>query len=91
MNWIANMNNALEYIENNIEKNIKSEEVAKIAYSSKFHFLRTFYMLTGMTLNEYIRQRKLSLAVKDVISSDSKIIDIAFKYGYETPEAFSKA
>ncbi|MTI69199.1 MAG: AraC family transcriptional regulator [Firmicutes bacterium] len=91
MNWINNMNNALEYIENNIEKDIKSEDVAKKAYSSKFHFLRIFNTLTGMTLGEYIRKRRLSLACKDLMTSDMKIIDISFKYGYETPEAFSKA
>lgn len=91
MNWIENMNNALEYIESNIENSIKSDDIAKIAYSSKFHFMRTFNMLTGMTLGEYIRQRRLSLAAKDIISSNKKIIDIAYKYGYETPEAFTKA
>lgn len=85
------MNNALDFIEENIESNISPEEIARVAYSSKFHFIRTFYMITGMTLNEYIRQRRLSLAAKDIMLSDMKIIDIALKYGYETPEAFSKA
>lgn len=91
MNWIENMNNALDYIEENIHRNVTSDEIAKIAYSSKFHFLRTFYMLTGITLGDYIRQRRLSLAAKDIIASNMKIIDIAYKYGYETPEAFTKA
>ncbi len=91
MNWIANMNNALDFIEENIDNNISSEEVAKAAYSSKFHFIRIFYMITGMTLKEYIRERRLSLAAKDIMSTDMKIVDIALKYGYETPEAFSKA
>lgn len=91
MNWIENMNNALEYIEENIERDITSDEIAKVAYSSKFHFLRIFYMLTGMNLGEYIRKRRLSLAAKDIMSSKMKIIDIAYKYGYETPEAFTKA
>lgn len=91
MNWIENMNRALEYIEENVENNITSDEIAKVAYSSKFHFLRMFNMLTGMTLGEYIRQRRLSLAAKDIMSSNMKVIDIAYKYGYETPEAFTKA
>lgn len=91
MNWIENMNNALDYIEENIENDITSDDIAKIAYSSKFHFLRLFNMLTGMTLGDYIRQRRLSLAAKDIMSSNMKIVDISYKYGYETPEAFSKA
>lgn len=91
MNWVKNMNDALEYIEENINKDVTSEEVAEVALSSKFHFLRIFNILTGMTVGEYIRKRRLSLAAKDIVSSDMKIIDIAHKYGYETPEAFTKA
>ncbi|CAH2213485.1 AraC family transcriptional regulator [Tepidibacter aestuarii] len=91
MNWIENMNNVLEYIEENIDNSITPDDIAKVAYSSKFHFMRMFSMLTGMTLGEYIRQRRLSLAAKDIMSSNKKIIDIAYKYGYETPEAFTKA
>ncbi len=91
MNWIKDMNQALEYIEENLENSISSEDVAREAHLSKFHFLRIFNILTGLTLGEYIRQRRLSLAVKEVVSSKRKIIDIALQYGYETPEAFTKA
>ncbi len=91
MNWIKDMNEALEYIEQNLENSISSEDVARKAHLSKFHFLRIFNILTGMTLGEYIRQRRLSLAVREVVSTKHKIIDIALKCGYETPEAFTKA
>lgn len=95
MNWISDMNSALCYIEKNIEKNIErnidSSEVAKAAHMSKFHFLRIFKILTGRTVGDYIRERRLSLSARDVVSSKLKIIDIAYKYGYETPEAFTKA
>ncbi|QUI22410.1 AraC family transcriptional regulator [Vallitalea pronyensis] len=91
MNWFKAMNHALSYIEDHIEDDLKSEDIAAIALCSKHHFLRTFTMLTGISLGEYIRQRRLSLAAKDLISTHHKIIDIAYKYGYETPEAFCKA
>ena len=91
MNWIKDMNEALEYIEANLEDSISSEDVARKAHISKFHFLRIFNILTGLTLGEYIRKRRLSLAVREVVSTKRKIIDIALKYGYETPEAFTKA
>lgn len=91
MNWIADMNKALEYIEENLDTDIEAERVAQSAHMSKFHFLRIFNILTGLTLGDYIRERKLSLSARDVVSSKLKIIDIAYKYGYETPEAFTKA
>jgi len=91
MNWFKALNNALSYVEDNILATIDYDEMASIALCSKYHFLRTFTALTGMNISEYIRLRRLSLAVTDLVSSNDKIIDIAYKYGYETPEAFSKA
>lgn len=91
MNWMEDMNASLDYIEENIENDITLDEVAKAAYMSKFYFLRIFNILSGITVGEYIRKRRLSLAVKEVIFTDKKIIDIALKYKYESPEAFSKA
>lgn len=91
MNWIESLNNALDYIEENLDKEIDPEEVAKAAYTSRFHFQRIFFMVSGQRLGEYIRLRRLSVAVSDLMKPDSKVIDVALKYGYETPEAFSKA
>jgi len=91
VDWIKNLNSALKYIERNLEVEIDHTEVAKIANSSKFHFLRVFNILTEKTLGEYIRERRMSLATKEIMSSDQKIIDIAYRYRYETPESFSKA
>ena len=62
-----------------------------MAHSSSFHFQRAFSILTGMTVGEYIRGRRLTLAAQEIASSHCKIIDVAYKYGYETPEAFAKA
>lgn len=90
MEWLDAMNNAIEYLEANITEKLDIEEVAKIALSSTFHFQRMYHMITGVTVAEYIRRRRLTLAAQDIISGE-KIINVAYKYGYETPEAFTKA
>ncbi|MCB8814691.1 effector binding domain-containing protein [Desulfosporosinus sp. SRJS8] len=64
--------------------------MAKIALSSTFHFQRMYHMITGVTIAEYMRRRRLTLAAQDILSG-KKIIDVAYRYGYETPEAFTKA
>jgi AraC family transcriptional regulator len=90
MDWLDSMNKAVEYLEANITEKIDIEKVAKIALSSTFHFQRMYHMITGVTIAEYIRRRRLTLAAQDIISGE-KIINVAYKYGYETPEAFTKA
>jgi len=67
------------------------EEAAKQAYSSSFHFQRVFSILCGFTLGDYIRMRRLTLAGSELASSDIRVIDAALKYGYDTPESFSRA
>ena len=90
MDWLESMNKAVEYLEANITEKLDIEKVAKIALSSTFHFQRMYHMITGVTIGEYIRRRRLTLAAQDIISGE-KIINVAYKYGYETPEAFTKA
>lgn len=90
MGWLESMNEAVDYIEANITEKVDIEKVAKIALSSVFHFQRMYHVITGITVAEYIRRRRLTLAAQDIISGD-KVIDVAYKYGYETPEAFTKA
>lgn len=91
MDWISGLQKAINYMEANILEEIDYEEVAKCAYSSSFHFQRTFSLLTGITLGEYIRNRRLTLAAIELSMSKMKVIDISLKYGYESPESFSKA
>ena len=91
MDWLQSMQNSIDYIERNILADIDYEEIAKCAYSSTYHFLRMFSMLTGFTVGEYIRNRRLSLAAQELSMSNARVTDIAFKYGYDTSEAFSKA
>lgn len=91
MEWIAGIQRAIDYVEAHLTEEIDYEAVAKKAYSSSFHFQRVFSILCGFTLGEYIRMRRLSLAAADLANTDEKIIDIALKYGYDTPESFSRA
>ena len=91
MDWIQGIQKAIDYIEENITEKIEYEEVAKRAYSSSFHFQRVFGIMCGFTLGEYIRRRRLTLAGNELLRKNMKVIDVAFKYGYETPESFSRA
>lgn len=91
MSWVESLQKAIDYIEQHLLEEILIEDIAKQANSSPFHFQRTFAILTDMTIGEYIRNRRLTLAAQELSSSDCKIIDIALKYGYDTPEAFTKA
>lgn len=91
MDWIKGMNDAISYVEENLTCEIKLDDVSRVACSSSYHFQRMFQMLTNMTITEYIRKRRLTLAVRDLAQDGRKVIDVALKYGYETPESFSKA
>lgn len=91
MEWMKSLNQAIEYMEENITEDITCEEVAEHVYLSSFHFQRVFSLFTGLSVGEYIRNRRLSLAGHELLSGNVKVIDIALKYGYETPEGFSKA
>ncbi|MEE0963327.1 MAG: AraC family transcriptional regulator [Ruminococcus bromii] len=91
MNWIQGIQRAIDYVEANITEEIDYEKAAKKAYSSSFHFQRVFGILCGMSLGDYIRMRRLSLAGEELSKGNTKIIDIAMKYGYDTPESFSRA
>ncbi|OOM82138.1 transposon Tn10 TetD protein [Clostridium puniceum] len=91
MDFIQNLQRAIDYMEENILGEITYEDVAKHIYVSSYYFHRTFSLITGITANEYIRNRRLSMAGQELSISDVKVIDIALKYGYESPESFTKA
>lgn len=91
MEWIDGISKAVEYIENNITEDINIEKIASAALISPFYFQKGFSMLCGFTVGEYIRQRRLALAGSELVSTQSKIIDIALKYGYDSPDSFTKA
>jgi AraC family transcriptional regulator len=85
------LNLALRYIDDNLASDINFDEVARLACCSEYHFRRMFSFLAGMPLSEYIRHRRLSLAAMELRNGDVKIIDLAMKYGYESPDSFSRA
>lgn len=91
LKWIENISNAIEYIEENITEELSIDDIAKQAYISPFYFQKGFAMLCGFTVGDYIRQRRLTLAGSELVSTDEKIIDIAIKYGYNSPDSFTKA
>jgi len=91
MDWIEKMNASITYIEQHITDTLNTEDIAKIVGCSTYHFQRMFAYMTGIPLSEYIRRRRMSLAVTDLKSNDMKIIDVALKYGYNSPTAFNRA
>ena len=91
MEWIERLNDAVGYIEEHLTEEIDYERLGKIACCSSYHFQRMFTYMAGVPLSEYIRRRKMSLAAVDLQSTGIKIIDVAGKYGYNSPTAFNRA
>lgn len=91
MDWLERMNDAISYIENNLTTEIKYEELSRIVCCSIYHFQKMFSFLTGVPLSEYIRRRRLTQAAYELSNSNIKVIDLALKYGYESPDSFTRA
>ncbi|MGE8034429.1 AraC family transcriptional regulator [Lysinibacillus sp. NPDC093692] len=91
MSWIESIQKAINYIEEHLLDDITMEQIAREVNSSIFHFQRTFSILTDMSIADYIRRRRLTLAAQELINTEQKVIDLAYKYGYDSPEAFTKA
>ncbi len=91
LSWIESIQKAINYIEEHLQETITMEQIANEVNASVFHFQRTFSILTDMSIADYIRRRRLTLAAQELINTDIKVIDLAFQYGYDSPEAFTKA
>lgn len=91
MDWLNRMNSAINYIEANLTGVIEMGEVARRACCSEYHFTRMFSFITDIPLNEYIRRRKLTLAGFELKNSNIMIIELANKYGYDSPNSFTRA
>ncbi|MDP4091351.1 MAG: AraC family transcriptional regulator [Bacillota bacterium] len=91
MDWIEHLNSVVNYIDENLDKEISYERIAQIAGCSVYNFQRMFSYIADKPLSEYIRNRRLTMAAFDVINSREKIIDIALKYGYDSHDSFTRA
>ena len=91
MEWIERLNQALKYIEEHLTEDVDYEQAAHVACCSVYHFQRMFSYLAGVPLSEYIRRRRMSLAAVDLQAEGAKVMDIALKYGYDSPTAFNRA
>ena len=91
MNYINEMQKAIDYIEDNLDKDINFEKVSKEVGMSSFYFHRIFTAIIGISPTAYIRNRRLTVAAQEISKNNENIVDIAFKYGFESHEAFSRA
>ena len=91
MDWIERLNRAMGYIEEHLCDKFEIEEAARIACCSTYHFQRMFAYMAGVPLSEYVRRRRMTLAAVDLQSGGEKVVDVALKYGYESPTAFTRA
>ncbi len=91
MDWITGIQRAINYVEDHLKEELDYGAIAAEAACSNYYFQKIFHILCGVTLGEYIRNRRLSLAGSELLHTDRKVIDIALDYGYESPESFTRA
>ena len=91
MEWLKNLSTAIDYIEDNLDNDISYDEAAQIACCSPFYFQRLFSYVSGISLSEYIRRRRMTQAAFELQRTNAKVIDIALKYGYTSPTSFNRA
>ena len=91
MEWLTAIRGAVAYMEEHLTEDISLDDVARAVHLSPFFLQRGFSLLTGWGVGEYLRNRRLYEAALDLQKGSEKVIDIAFRYGYETPESFAKA
>ncbi len=87
---LKGLNHVIDYIEDHLTDDITPEIISEYAGVSDYHFRKIFFYLSGLTLNEYIKNRKLSEANKDLLNGE-KVTDVAFKYGYQSMDGFTRA
>ncbi len=91
MNLATGIQKAIDYIEEHITDELDLADIAGQAACSPYYFQKIFGILCGITVGEYIRSRRLTLAGSELKKPNVKVIDTALKYGYESPESFTRA
>ncbi len=91
MDWMTSIQQTIDFIEENICKELEVDMLADRIYTSRFYFQKVFTILCDCTVSEYIRNRRMTLAGYEVIDTESSLLEIALKYGYETNESFTRA
>ena len=89
--WIERFQESIDFMEQNLAEELNIEEIAGKAALSPFYYQRIFGALCGMTVGDYIRARRMTLAAQELIGKDRRVIDVAVKYGYDSPDSFAKA
>lgn len=91
MNQVDSLQRGIDYIEENLIGKADNKELQLITSMNAAQFQKTFLGITGYTVGEYIRNRRLTLAAFELMGGKSSILDIALKYGYDSAEGFSRA
>ncbi|MBO4450295.1 MAG: AraC family transcriptional regulator [Clostridiales bacterium] len=91
MDWIEGFQASIDFMEQHLTEEADVEKIAAKAALSPFYYQRIFGALCGMTVGEYIRSRRMTLAAQELAGSEAKVIDVAMKYGYDSPDSFTKA
>ena len=89
--WIEGFQESIDFIEQGLADELDIGDIAEKAALSPFYYQRIFGALCGMTVGEYVRARRMTLAAQELVGSDVKVIDVAVKYGYDSPDSFAKA
>lgn len=91
MEWTETLRSAISYMESHMEDAVTAEDVAAHVHLSPFYLQKGFEVVTGYSVAKYLRCRRLYLAALDLAQKGEKVIDVAYRYGFETPESFTKA
>lgn len=91
MDWLETVRRAVDFIESHLTEDITAADAARAVFLSPFYFSRGFAAISGYTVGEYIRQRRLYVAAMELVRTDARVLDVALAFGYDSPENFTRA